>query len=125
LARLAAPLLRVIPPPLERLRVPIRFVSKLHYITNDPDFSAVFARDALGGGASVLVVHPALDPWTPAELSRPFFERIAAEKYWVDLQDCGHLPYEEPGVHQMTEAVSSFLTSRETKRAAGAPSTTS
>jgi pimeloyl-ACP methyl ester carboxylesterase len=58
---------------------------------------------------SVLVVHPAVDPWTPAALSRPFFDRIAAEKYRVDLKRCGHLPYEEPGLHQMAEAISGFV----------------
>jgi alpha-beta hydrolase superfamily lysophospholipase len=134
LARLGAPLLGVLPRPLARVRVPIDLVAKMHYITNDPEFSAVFRRDVLAGGASVtlgflaslkrfdirvepeqftetpvLVVHPALDPWTPAGLSRPFFDRIAAEKYWVDLEGCGHLPYEEPGVHQMTDAISRFI----------------
>jgi alpha-beta hydrolase superfamily lysophospholipase len=134
LARLGAPLLGVLPRPLRRVKVPIDLVGRVHLITNDPDFSRVFRRDVLAGGASVslgflaslkrfdvrvepeeftdspvLVVHPAADPWTPAALSRPFFDRIAAEKYWVDLEGCGHLPYEEPGVHQMAEAISDFV----------------
>lgn len=128
------PLLPLLPPGPRAIRFPIRWVAPMHLITNDPDFSALFARDPLAGGASVtlgflrslrlfdvrrepesfascpvLVAHPALDAWTPPHLSRAFFDRIAGEKEWVDLEGCGHLPYEEPGAQQLKGAVARFL----------------
>lgn len=128
------PLVPLLPPGLRAIRFPIRWVAPMHLITNDPDFSAVFARDPLAGGASVtlgflrslrlfdvgrepetfascpvLVAHPELDPWTPPALSRAFFDRIAGEKEWVDLEGCGHLPFEEPGAQQLKDAVERLL----------------
>ena len=134
LAAVSMPFLTIAPPAVKRLCIPIRWVAPMERITNDPDFSAVFARDPLAGGSRValgflhsmqkihipiepeaftdtpvLVAHPELDPWTPPDLSRRFFDRIAAEKEWVDLEGCGHLPYEEPGRLQMKDALAGFL----------------
>ena len=105
----------------------------MNLITNNPEFSAVFARDPFGGGSRVplaffaslldfdvvrepenfstpvLAAHPSDDPWTPPILSRPFFDRIAGPKKWVDLPGCGHFPYEEPGAAIMWESVDRFL----------------
>lgn len=131
---LSAAFLPFLPRPLQRLRIPIRWVSKMEHITNTPELSAVFARDPLAGGAAVplgflrslmrfdlriepeaftrcpvLVLHPTLDPWTPASYSRPFFDALAGEKTWVDLVGCGHLPFEEPGLSMMEEGVHRFL----------------
>lgn len=117
-----------------RFSIPARAISRLEAITNDPAFSQVFIEDEHVGRARinlrfyrsmtrfhpeiapedfrvcpVLLVHPAEDRWTPYEVSRPFFERIAGEKQLVLLEGCGHFPYEEPGVHQLREAVAGFL----------------
>ena len=130
----SAAFLPILPRVVRRIRIPIRRVSKMECITNTPEFSAVFSRDPLAGGATVplgllrsllrfdprvepeeftrcpvLVMHPALDPWTPAEYSRPFFDALACEKEWLDLEGCGHLPYEEPGANAMEEGVHRFL----------------
>ena len=43
------------------------------------------------------------------EASRPFFDRIKGPKELVMLENCGHLPIEEPGVTQLEEAVVGFL----------------
>lgn len=136
LTRALLPLLRKLPRWLSGLRIPMPWVAPIHRITNNREFSRVFAHDRLGGGSRValaffssllnfdirteperftvptLVIHPGADPWTPGELSRPFFNRIAAPKEWVDLPGCGHLPYEEPGVSVMWEAIERFLSSR-------------
>ena len=129
-----AVLMPLLPRLVHGIRFPIRWVAPMQLITNDPDFSAVFSRDPLAGGspaafgflrslrlvrvhqepeqftrARVLVAHPALDPWTPPELSRGFFERLACEKQWVDLEGCGHLPYENPGRERFARAVRDFL----------------
>lgn len=118
----------------DHMALPIRFVAKMKYITNDPEFSKVFATDPLAGGGMmsfrfmrslmqmkpdkepedfdscpVLLAHPGLDPWTPLELSKGFYNRIAGEKELVVLEGAGHFPYEEPGLTQLREALSRFL----------------
>ena len=134
LGYLSAAVLRMLPPFLAGVRVPMRAVSPMERITNTPEFSAVFSRDPLAGGAAmplgflkslvrfdpviepgaftrcpVLVMHPTLDWWTPAAYSRPFYEKLPGEKEWVDLEGCGHLPFEEPGVSAMEGAVVRFV----------------
>lgn len=119
---------------IDGLHLPIASLSKMHLITNDPDFSEIFATDPHAGGGNVsmkflrtfmtynpalepedfticpvLMIHPGLDPWTPLELSKDFFDRIAAKKELVILEGAGHLPYEEPGRTQMVRALRSFL----------------
>jgi alpha-beta hydrolase superfamily lysophospholipase len=59
----------------------------------------------------VLLEHPEIDPWTPVELSRPFFERIPAPKTLEILQGCGHFPMEDPGRGQLESALRTFVES--------------
>lgn len=112
---------------------PIRWFSKMEFITNDPSFSRVFSEDPNAGGSKVslgflnsflnykpklepedfkvcpvLLVHPSIDPWTPTHLSLSFFERIKMPKQYIELTGAGHFPYEEPGVSQLKEAVLGF-----------------
>ena len=131
---ISAACLRAMPSMLHRLRLPIRWLCPMHLITNDPAFSRVFATDPLAGGSRIslgflrslalfqvgvepeqfdrcplLCVHPGLDPWTPSALSRAFFDRLRGPKQWVDLEGCGHLPYEEPGASQLAKAIAAFV----------------
>ncbi|MBU43978.1 MAG: alpha/beta hydrolase [Spirochaetaceae bacterium] len=114
--------------------LPIASLSKMELITNDPAFSEVFATDPHAGGGwvsllflrtfmnyapalepeefrvcPVLMIHPGLDPWTPLEMSKEFYDRIPEKKRLVVLQGAGHLPYEEPGRTQMVRALKEFL----------------
>lgn len=129
-------LAKTLGPLIDPITLPIRLLAPMRLISNDPDVSAVFCRDRLAGGSTVrmgflrslmnlrlekepedfdhcpvLLVHPALDPWTPVELSRGFFDRIAAPKKLVILEGCGHFPVEEPGRRQLQEAVVAFVES--------------
>lgn len=106
-------------------------------ISNHPDLARLIAKDPLiGRGAlplrfyrtlaelapalepeqfttcPVLLVHPGADPWTPVALSRSFFDRIAADKRLVLLDQAGHIPLEEPGVTQLQQAAVSFIEDR-------------
>jgi alpha-beta hydrolase superfamily lysophospholipase len=117
------------------LRVPIRWLSNMAGITNDPELSRLLCHDPLGGGnrvplrflhsllwirpsiepedfevCPVLLAHPADDRWTTIEASRPFFDRIKGAKELVMLENCGHLPIEEPGLSQLEAAAVAFLT---------------
>lgn len=129
-----AAMMKLVGPLLDWIRVPMPLMAPMRLISNDPETSAVFARDRIAGGSTVrigflrslmnltfdiepeqfdvcpvLLAHPALDPWTPVELSRPLFDRIAAPKELVMLEGCGHFPVEEPGRRQLQRAVVRFL----------------
>jgi alpha-beta hydrolase superfamily lysophospholipase len=130
LARVAGPALKVAAGPLANLRLPIRWIADMRHIANNRGLVAEVLADRQGGGGRVplgwmrsflesaplleperfsetpvLMVHPGKDRWTPLAISQPFFERIAAGKSLVVLDNCGHFPAEEPGVTQMLEAV--------------------
>ncbi|MBM9578515.1 alpha/beta hydrolase [Leptospira sp. 201903070] len=116
------------------LYVPIRWLSKMELITNDPDFSKVFSEDPYAGGGKVsfrwmrtisefqprvepesfhvcpvLLAHPGIDPWTPLAISKPFYDRISGTKKFVLLEGAGHFPYEEPGLFQLKTAIADLI----------------
>jgi alpha-beta hydrolase superfamily lysophospholipase len=134
LNRLVTPVLRPAAAVLGGLRVPVRWFSNMKGITNDPDLSRLLCDDPTGGGnrvplrfmssllalrpaiepedfdlCPVLLANPAADEWTTIEASRPFFDRIKGPKELVMLENCGHLPIEEPGFTQLEQAVVAFL----------------
>lgn len=126
----AAGLLR---PPLDPIRVPIRWLCKMSAIANDPAFARACMRDPRGGGSRVplgflrtwlryapaiepeqftrpvLLAHPGDDRWTPVALSRRFFDRLAGPKNLVLLENCGHAPVEEPGLSTLERELRAFL----------------
>ncbi|NRQ40844.1 alpha/beta fold hydrolase, partial [Nonomuraea sp. NN258] len=129
LGRVAGPVMNALRA-ADDLRVPIRWLARMPAMANRPELNAAVARDRLGGGnrvslrflrtyltsvpevepeafgaCPVLMVHPAADRWTPAELSLPFFDRIGAEKRLVMLEGCGHMPVEEPGLTRLAHAL--------------------
>ena len=133
-SRLAYVVMNALPKLTGRLDIPARMISKMEWVTNDPAFSRLFIEDPLVGEARInlefyrslmtyeppiapeafdlcplLLAHPAEDKWTPLAVSQPFFDRLGGEKELVMLEGCGHLPYEEPGVSQLREAVGRFL----------------
>jgi alpha-beta hydrolase superfamily lysophospholipase len=126
-------------PPMAALfggvRLPIRWFSNMKGIANDPELLRMLCADPIGGGnwvplrfmhsllairpdiepedfdlCPVLFAQPAADQWTTIKASRPFFDRIKGPKQLVMLENCGHLPIEEPGVTQLEEACAAFLT---------------
>ena len=128
LAKALGPIINPIP-------LPMKWLSPMELISNDPDISRVFIRDRLAGGTMVsmgflrslmnvkpaiepehfdvcplLLVHPGVDPWTPLELSKTFYDKIKGTKELVVLEGCGHFPVEEPGRHQLEDALQRFVT---------------
>jgi len=118
----------------DNINVPIKWVSKMEFITNDPSFSEVFEHDPFAGGSKVsfrflrtflnykpkiepeefkvcpvVLLHPAIDPWTPLALSEKTFHKLPSTKKLVVLEGAGHYPYEEPGVSQMIREISTFF----------------
>jgi len=112
----------------------MRWVIDMPKVANDPAVARLICEDPIGGGSRlplrflssvfaarpavepedfdlcpVLLAHPAADLWTTVEASRPFFDRIKGPKELVMLENCGHLPVEEPGLSRLEEAVVAFL----------------
>ena len=134
LNRVLTPLLPPLAALLGDLRLPIRWFSNMKGIANDSEVVRLLCDDSVAGGSRVplgfmhsllairpavepedfdlcpvLFVQPAADRWTTIEASRPFFDRIKGPKRLVMLENCGHLPIEEPGVTTLERAVMDFL----------------
>jgi len=134
LNRVFAPLLGPLAALFGGLHVPIRWFTKMKGIANNPEIARLACEDPIGGGnrvplrflrsfvairpaiepeefdlCPVLLAQPAADTWTTIEASRPVFDRIKGPKELVMLENCGHLPIEEPGLSRLEEAVVAFL----------------
>jgi alpha-beta hydrolase superfamily lysophospholipase len=130
LGAVARPALRLLAGPLADVRVPVRRLTNMRAIANDPELIDLVVRDRRGGGGRVplgflrsfldsapavepeeatgppvVLAHPAVDRWTPTAMSLRFFDRIAAPKELVLLEGAGHYPVEAPGVHQLLDAI--------------------
>lgn len=113
-------------PLLDRLRLPIRWLTPMEKIANQPALAHLCCTDKRGGGgrvalgflrtwlgavppvepeqfdaAPVILVHPGEDRWTPPELSLRFLRRLGGESRYVALENAGHFPVEEPGLGQL------------------------
>ena len=119
---------------LDPIPVPIRWVSKMNHISNQPEMVRALIADPTSAGSvvplrflrtlmstrpamqpeefdvcPVLLVHPERDFMTPIAMSEAFYERLSGDKTYVILEGAGHMPLEQPGIDQLEEAVLSFL----------------
>lgn len=120
--------------PLRRMRLPMRLVSKMRALVNDPAAKKACYRDKTSAGNSatiafldsylgyrpavepadfdtcpVLLTQPAADRWTPVELSEPVISAIRRVPVTVTrLENAGHYPVEQPGLDQLVDAVDAF-----------------
>ncbi len=133
-SRLGFVFFRLFPSILNHVNIRASWIAKMKHITNDCAFSKVFIGDPLVGKSKMnlgfyrsmteynpliepenfsqcplLLVHGENDMWTPYEISKKFFDRIAGVKTCVLLDGAGHYPYEEPGFGQMKKAINDFL----------------
>ncbi|GAA3645216.1 alpha/beta fold hydrolase [Nocardioides ginsengisoli] len=131
-----APLMRLLArTPLRRLRLPMRWVSRMRALTNDRAAQRATYADPTSAGnrasvaflasylnhrpttepedfdvCPVLLTQPAADRWTPLHLSEPFLRRIGKVPVTTTLlDDAGHYPIEETGLDQLVEAVATFV----------------
>ena len=120
--------------PIKRAKVPMKLVSKMSALVNDPAALKVCLADKTSAGNSVtvafldsylnyqpavrpedfdvcpiLLTQPGADRWTPLEISQPFLNRITKVPVeTVTLQNAGHYPIEQPGLDQMVASISAF-----------------
>jgi alpha-beta hydrolase superfamily lysophospholipase len=127
-------------PVTDGLPLPMRFVSRMNRISNNPELSHLCETDRLGGGSwvparflrtlmstppdiepedfrvcPVLLTHPGVDRMTDIALSRRFFDRLACDKKMVVLEGASHMPTEPAAVDQMERAVVDFMQRIEAK----------
>jgi pimeloyl-ACP methyl ester carboxylesterase len=120
--------------PLRRLRVPMRWVSKMRTLVNNGSAKKACYADRTSAGNSVsiafldsylnyvpplspgdfavcpvLLTQPAADRWTPLHLSTPFLDQLSRVPVeTVMLENAGHYPLEQPGLDQLVDAVDAF-----------------
>lgn len=123
--------------PLQHIKVPMRWVSKMNSLVNNKEALQVFLKDKSSAGNSVsiqfldsylhyrpeispenfticpiLLTQPAQDRWTPLALSTPFLNRITQVPVkTVILEQAGHYPLEQPGLNQMVQYIDDFYRS--------------
>lgn len=124
--------------PLRTATVPMKLVSKMRALVNDPAAKRACYADRTSAGNSVTVAfldsylnfrpavapedfdtcpvmltQPAADRWTPLELSAPFLDRISRVPVTtVLLENAGHYPLERPGLDRMVETIAAFAAGR-------------
>jgi alpha-beta hydrolase superfamily lysophospholipase len=134
LARIATPLVQFLArTPLRHLKVPMRLVSKMHCLVNQPDALKAFLSDPTSSGAwvslafldsyvgyqpeleakdfhicPVLLTQPGEDRWTPISVSQPVVRDLANIDI-VKLEGVGHVPLKDPGLQQLEDAVVGFM----------------
>lgn len=120
-------------PILDRVTVPVRWITKARGIANDPKLARLFLSDPLGGNSRlplrflrsladtapevepedfhrpVLVLHPGNDRMTDVRFTRRFVDRLAGPAELVELPGCGHFPVEEPGASVLRERIHEIL----------------
>jgi len=124
--------------PARRVKLPMRLVSKMRTLVNNPAAKRACYADKTSAGNSatvaflhsymtyqpavepadfdvcpVLLTQPAADRWTPLQLSDPVMPAI--HRVPVDtvlLDNAGHYPLEQPGLDQLVDAVDGFCAAR-------------
>lgn len=119
---------------LDNLKIPIKEITKMDKMANNEDFVYLMKKDRVGSGSWVhlkwvrtlqntgvaiepeffekcplLFLHPKKDNLVNFEVSKNFYDRLGCMKDLVYLENCGHIPLEEPGVSTMEKAIKGFL----------------
>ncbi|MGN6721068.1 MAG: alpha/beta hydrolase [Marmoricola sp.] len=120
--------------PARRVKLPMKLVSKMSTLVNDPAALKVCLADRTSAGNSVsiafldsylnyvpamapedfdvcpiLLTQPAADRWTPLHLAESFLKRVTKVPVeTVMLQNAGHYPIEQPGLDQMVASIAAF-----------------
>lgn len=124
----------------DNIKVPIKMTTKMWAMANDESFVKKLKNDKVGSGSWVYLkflrtlfeAKPTIEPENftncplfffqpekdfiiPWEISKPFYDRLACEKEMIYLENCGHIPMEEPGVFQLKDRALGFIQKIEAK----------
>lgn len=117
------------------IKVPIKMTTKMWAMANNQEFVSLLKNDEVGSGSwvhlkflrtlmttkpilpankfqqcPVLFLQPQDDMIMPFELSKEFFDNLKVQKELIELKNCGHIPLEEPGIHQLGDELYKFIT---------------
>ncbi|MCI6643206.1 MAG: alpha/beta hydrolase [Alloprevotella sp.] len=120
--------------PLRTLMVPMKSVSKMTALTNNPDALKIMMQDSASGGASVqlqflseymtyqtpipvtkfdkcpiLLTQPELDRWTPLKLSEISMSGIKTSFTIKILTGGGHYPMEKTALQELVDYADKFI----------------
>jgi pimeloyl-ACP methyl ester carboxylesterase len=137
MSRVGLPMTRLCNNPLtKKVSVPMWLASKMSALVNDPKALRIMLADPTSAGSwksmrflatyssykpaiepedfavcPVLLTQPAEDAWTPLHLSELFLPKIKKVPVkTVMLGNAGHYPLEDPGLQQLADAITQFLT---------------
>ena len=121
-------------PAVKRIKVPMKWVSKMYTLTNDKPLLKHFLKDRSSAGALVsleflssfmsyqppvepehfdicpiLLTQPEDDRWTRELLSTLSLAHIKAEFTTKTLKNAGHFPVESPGIEQLETYLVEFI----------------
>ena len=124
---------------LDGIKVPIKETTNMWAMANNQDFVKLLKKDKVGSGSwvhlkflrtlmntksmpaenftqcPVLFLQPENDKIMPFELSENFYNKLKVEKEYVQLDNCGHIPLETPGIHQLKDSFFKFITENNKK----------
>lgn len=118
----------------DNIKVPIKMTTKMWAMANNQEFVKLLKKDKVGSGSWVylkffrtlfeakstiepedfvkcplLFFQPEKDFIIPWSISEPYYRRLKCEKEVVFLENCGHIPLEEPGIDQLREKAIEFI----------------
>lgn len=120
--------------PLKNIRLPMRWVSKMSLLSNDPQALKIMLADKTSAGnamnirflnsylnyqpkheinaiqhGAVLLTQPEQDHWTPLELSQPVLDELKVPYQVVMLPEGGHYPVEAAALAQLKQSTIQFI----------------
>lgn len=132
LGMISGPLAKLLPERLAARCLPISEIAALSKMSRNPGLRRLCGQDPRGGGSPVplgflrsyltyrhtqpedmqvpvTLAHPALDGWTPVEISVRWLSRISAPAGVVMLRRCGHFPVEDPGLEDLIDTLTAVI----------------
>jgi len=125
----------------DTIKVPIKLTTKMWAMANNQDFVKLLKKDKVGSGSWVylkffrtlfeanptiqpeefdkcplLFFQPERDFIIPWNISEPFYNRLKCKKSVIFLENCGHIPLEEPGIEQLRASAIEFIDEVEASR---------
>lgn len=118
----------------DNIKIPIKITTKMWAMANDQTFVKKLKQDEVGSGSWVylkflrtlfeakaevepenftqcplLFFQPEKDFIIPWKISKPYYDRLACEKEVIFLENCGHIPMEEPGIRTLHHKAVEFI----------------
>ncbi len=133
-SRIGTPLLRLLAKINDKIKLPMKSITKMKAIVNDKRILELLLKDKSSSGTSVslkliisildakyeiepedfdlcpvLLIHPGNDKWTPIRLSKIFYDRLKVNKKLYIIKGAGHFPIEPEAIGQIEKEVIDFI----------------